>query len=117
MTRPTPTTDDLDAIVNGAPEVIEPEPDPRAEAVKETISTALSTAAILLLVVGGILGAWPYWGAWSLCAGGVLLAILVAWSDANRRPKPVTVTERPKPSAPGPKDAGNLHTKGPGARK
>lgn len=115
MTRPVPSTGDLDAIVNGQPEVIAPETDPAAEALKERLSTWLSAAAMVMFTVGLTLGLWPYWGPWSLCAGATALGAFLAYSDSARRPDPVKVVKPVKPTPPGPTSAGRLHTKGPGA--
>jgi hypothetical protein len=116
--RPTPSTGDLDLIVNGEVRELAPPPDLAAEALKERLSTWLSTVAIGLFVTGLVLGCWPHWGAWSLCVGGATLGISVAYADAARAPKPVKLPPTPdKPSPPGPTSAGNLHTKGPGAQR
>lgn len=89
-------------------------PDP--ETAKEHVSTALSTAAMLTVTVGLILGAWPAWGAWALCAGGCLLGLMVAVSDSARAPKPPAApAAKTTPGVSGTRHPGNLHAKGPGA--
>jgi hypothetical protein len=85
---------------------------------KERISTALSTVAVLMLTAGLTWGLWPETGPWALSWGGALLAFLVTAMDRARRPvipeHPIKAqsTAPPKP-LPGPTDAGNLHTRGP----
>jgi len=116
MTRPTPRPEDLEAQVYGT-ERIEPETDLKAEGLKETISTILSAAAILAMAVGITWGVWPWLGPFALCSGAVWVALALAYSDASRQPKPVTLPRRSGVAvAPGPKSPGNLHTKGPGAK-
>jgi len=96
-------------------------PDDRdPERTKEHVSTVLSTVAILAIVVGLTWGLWPHIGPWSLCAGGVALAVLVTIADSARKPDALPAVEPDpepvtKPLVPGPTDAGNLHAKGPGA--
>lgn len=99
-------------------EALDTLPTGHPDTAKEHVSTALSTAAILAIVAGVGLGLWPHWGPWSLTAAGVLLAVLVAWTDSMRRPpKPVpalALTPVRKP-LPGPESPGTMHVKGPGA--
>lgn len=87
------------------------------DAMKERISTWLSTLAILAMAGGLGWGLWPHLHAWCLPIAGAALALMVLWADLARRPpeaKPEPVLEEPPP--PGPTDPGRVHVRGPGVR-
>ena len=96
----------------------EPETNERAESLKEVVSTLLSAVAMLAMATGATWAAWEPFGPIALTVGGVLLTLLLAISDAARRPKPETIetTRASKAPVPGPTDAGRMHARGPGAR-
>jgi membrane protein YdbS with pleckstrin-like domain len=81
---------------------------------KEHLSTWLSSAAILAVAAGVTWGLWQFLGPWSLCIGGVVLALLVAIADVLREPaqSPPPAEPTGKPQPPGPTDPGNVHVSG-----
>jgi hypothetical protein len=99
---------------------------------KERISTWLSAVAMLAISTGLVLGLWfeAGWGPWSLCVGGLVLAMMISYADHSRKvtsqpePDPGQIEPgghpgrmRPTRRAPGPTSPGNIHTKGPGAEQ
>lgn len=91
---------------------------------KERVSTMLSTVAVLAITVGVTWGLWAHIGPWALCAGGLVLALMVQLADNARRASSggadglrAQSTAPNEPGPPGPTSPGNLHTKGPGAQR
>lgn len=94
---------------------IDPEPEPSAEALKDRISTWLSTVALVAMAGGVGWGVWPWLGPFAVAVGGGLLALFVVMADAGRKPVAVTAERPGRGPVPGPTDAGMMHAKGPGA--
>lgn len=117
MTSPIPPSDSLRLPLERSGGPADP------ELAKERISTWLSAASMVMVVVGLTWTLWPRLGPFALVLGGCLLGVLVGVADALRdrdsKPEPEAAGVPPTAPAmplPGPSDPGLRHTKGPGSK-